>query len=109
MDAGIQRIERAVAWLDILLLVVTAFGASWFMYASNEAAKEAARIYGHNIDAGAIESVAAFIYFIPNALLFFAASLSMWWRWRPRWFIQTISAIWLIGPFVWDAWDESRW
>jgi hypothetical protein len=80
-----------------------AFGASWYLYASKEAATRAVRLYGHNVDAGAIEGITAICYFIPNAVLFASASLSVWRRWPIRWVVQAVAAVGLLGPILWVA------
>jgi len=68
----------------LALLCVTLFG--WLVRASNEAAADAVRRYGHNVDSGALEWIAAFVYCVPVALLFSLAAFSLWRGWRIRWY-----------------------
>src|SRR5579859_6825808 len=50
-------------------------------YIANSAAAGCARKYGHNVDCGAFEWLAAFFYFGPLTLIFAFAALALWRNW----------------------------
>jgi hypothetical protein len=103
----ITRNTKFVTSLDAVIAVTMALGSVWFFRASFGAAAEAKRLYGHSIDAGAIEGITAMMYFLPNAALFLIASAAIWWQWRIRWLVQIIAVCWLIGPVIFAIVDSG--
>ena len=71
-----------VVRIDVAVAVVFATLFVWSIYAANEAAADAVRRYGHNVDSGALQIAAAIVYFAPVAFLFALASLSILRSWR---------------------------
>jgi hypothetical protein len=76
--------SHKVAFVDggLALICVTLCG--WLVRVSNEAAADAVRRYGYNVDSGALEWIAAVVYCAPVALLFSLAAVSLWRGWRIR-------------------------
>ena len=99
MEPSISR-ERVLAWIDTAAAILLATCAGWLIYISNEAAAEAVRRYGHNVDSGALTYTVAILYFAPNALLFGIAAITMARSWPLRWFAQWGAATCLIAPAV---------
>ena len=95
-----HRTDQSLMFLDAIVAVIMAVGAGYFYYISSEAAAEAVRLYGHNVDSGALESIAGGVYCVPNIALFTLSSIAMWRRWRLRWLAQSSAVFWLIGPIV---------
>jgi hypothetical protein len=97
---GRLSLGRALSCLDALVALAMAAAAVWLFRLSGEAAAEAIRLYGRNVDSGAIESAAAGIYFLPNVVLFALSSIAVWRAWRIRWFLQAGALVWLVVPVV---------
>jgi hypothetical protein len=95
-----RRLEQTLVWLDAFASLIMASGVGWFLYISNEAAADAVRRYGRNVDSGALEYVAAIVYFMPNAIGFAVASVAMGQRWVIRWPAQGVAIFWLVAPVV---------
>lgn len=89
---------RRTAWIDgtVALLYLALF--VWAIYTANEAAAEAVRRYGHNVDSGALVFVAAVLYFAPVALLFGLAALCLYRGWRAQWYVHWFAVLCAIGP-----------
>jgi uncharacterized membrane protein len=92
--------SRTVAWIDIVLAFVYAGVFVWLLHASQEAAAGAIRRYGRNMDSGALEYIAAVIYFAPVALLFGSAAICLWRRWRIRWYVHWIAVAGALVPLL---------
>lgn len=101
--AGI-RIERVMIWLDGSAALMMTGGALWLRYTAQQAAAQAARLYGRSLDAAALQGLAAPAYFVPNAILSTIALLAMRQRWPGRWLIQLIAVFWLTVPVIWPSW-----
>ena len=69
------RIDQPLMFLDAIVAVLMAVGAGYLLYVSREAAADAVRMYGHNVDSGAVESIAGGLYCVPNVALF---TIAMW-------------------------------
>jgi hypothetical protein len=102
LDPLITRpaIVKPLTYLDAIVAVLMVASLGWLLHASSRAAAEAIRLYGHNVDSGAIEGITATLYCAPNAVLFAFAAVAMWRAWRIRWFAQGIAIVWLIGPVM---------
>src|SRR5690348_3560223 len=105
-DPMSRRLEphRVVAVLEAALAALCAAIAAFLISSSLRAAHWAERTYGHNVDAGAIEWLAAILLFAPAAVLLAVASWSLWRQWRSRWWLQGLVAACLAGLF----WSLSR-
>jgi hypothetical protein len=93
-------LDQPLMYADAFVAVLMAVGAGWLFYFSREAAAEAVRLYGRNVDSGALEATAAGLYCVPNVALFTLSSIAMWRRWRLRWLAQASALFWLVGPIV---------
>jgi hypothetical protein len=90
----------AIGTLALLNVVTSALMASatvWLLFASEQAAAEATREYGQNVDSGAVERVVASIYCAPAAVLFGASAVMFWRRWRFRRLVQAAALVWAVG------------
>lgn len=67
---------------DATVAIVLACLSFWALYAANEAAVDAARRYGHNIDSGAALILVGESYLAPLALLFVFSAFIQWRKWR---------------------------
>jgi hypothetical protein len=94
---------RKVAWIDggFALMYAALFGC--LVHASNEAAADAVRRYGHNVDSGALESMAAVVYSAPVALLFGLAAVSLSRGWRIRWYAHWFAVAGAVVPLFLPA------
>jgi hypothetical protein len=92
------RTDQSLMFMDAIVAVIMAVGAGYFFYISREAAAEAVRLYGRNVDSGALESIGGGLYCVPNVALFTLSSIAMWRRWRLRRLAQSSAMFWLIGP-----------
>jgi hypothetical protein len=70
------------------------------LWLSNEAAADAVRRYGHNVDSGALEFVAAVLYLAPVALLFSSAAITLWRGWRIRWYAHWFAVAVAVVPLL---------
>ena len=100
MGGWIVSIERRVAWIDAGIAGIFALAFFWTMHAAKEAAADAVRRYGHNVDSGAIANAAAVIYFAPVALTFALASCALFCHWRIRWFAHWLAVAAAVLPPV---------
>jgi len=109
LDPMITRpaIAKPLTYLDAIIAVLMVVSLGWLMHASFRAAAEAVRLYGHNVDSGAIEGITAALYCAPNALLFTIAAVAMWRVWPVRWFAQGIAIVWLIGPVMFAVFGKG--
>lgn len=95
-----QRLRAAAAIGNAVVALVMTACVPWFLHLSREAEAEAVRRFGRNIDAGALEEVAAKFYFMPGALLFGLAAILVAKRWPLRWPVQLACMLWLLIPVV---------
>ena len=77
--------SHKIAFVDGGLALMGAALRGWLVRVSNEAAADAVRRYGHNVDSGALEWIAAVVYCFLVALLFSLAAVSLWRGLRIRW------------------------
>ena len=90
--------SRMVAWIDTALAFVFTGVFAWLLHASHEAAADAVRRYGHNVDSGALAAIAAVIYFAPVALLFGSAAVCLWRGSRIRWYVHWLAVAGAVVP-----------
>jgi hypothetical protein len=90
--------SRKVAWVDIALALLYAGVFAWLLHASHKAAADAVRRYGHNVDSGALEYVAAVLYFAPVALLFASAAVCLCRGWPIRWYAHWVAVAGAVVP-----------
>jgi hypothetical protein len=90
--------SRKVAWVNIAIALLYAGVFAWLLHASHEAAADAVRRYGHNVDSGALEYIAAVLYFAPVALLFGSAAVCLWRGWRIRWYAAGVAIAGAVVP-----------
>jgi hypothetical protein len=102
-----SAIAKTLTYLDAIVAVVMVVSLGWLIHASSRAAAEAIRLYGHNVDSGAIEGITATLYCAPNAVFFAIAAVAMWRGWRIRWFAQGLAILWLIGPAMFAVFDNG--
>ena len=93
------------AWIDAAVALLFAFLCAWSIYVANAAAAEAVRLYGRNVDSGAMLYAAAVIYMAPAALGFGLASLSMFLAFRFRWVVQGLAVALAAVPVLFLAAD----
>ena len=86
--------HRLMALVNGALALLLTFAAVWLLHAAQLAAEEEVRVYGHNTDSGAIQSMVALGYCAPAALVFGLASAVFWLRWRIRWLLQLAALGW---------------
>jgi hypothetical protein len=91
---------RTAAWIDIALALLYAAVFAWLLHASDEAAADAVRRYGRNVDSGALEFIAAIVYFAPVGVLFTSAAVCLWRGWRIRWYIHWIAVAGAVLPLL---------
>jgi Na+/H+-dicarboxylate symporter len=92
-----MKATRVAFWFDTIVAILFAFLFAWFIYVANEAAAEAVRRYGRNVDSGALAWAAAVIYFGPVALLFAIAATALKQGWRIRWIAHWFAILAAVG------------
>lgn len=88
--------------IDTGAAIFLAILAGWLIDISNRAADEAVRLYGYNVDSGALTYIAAIIYVLPAAVLFGLAALSLFRGWRLGKFLHWLAIAWLVALPLWD-------
>ena len=89
------RLKRLVAWFDAVLAFLAGLLSIWLIYFSYDQATREKAVIGHAVDAGAITYMAAVVYFIPSAVLFGIAALSLFQNWRISWTLQLLAVGWI--------------
>jgi cell division protein FtsW (lipid II flippase) len=92
---------KVFARIDLVVAICLAALSLLLIYAADRAAADAVRRYGHNVDSGALEWMAAVLYVAPLALLFGFASLALsrrWWIGRFAHWLAVAAVVAL--PFV---------
>jgi hypothetical protein len=92
--------SRSVVWIDTGVAILSAALFFWSIHAANEAAADAVRRYGYNVDSGALVLAVGVIYFAPVALIFGLAALSLWRDWRVQWFMHWFAVACALGPVL---------
>ncbi len=92
--------SHRVAFVDGGLALICAVLCGWLVHVSNEAAADAVRRYGHNVDSGAMEWIGAVVFCAPVALLFSLAAVSLWRGWRIRWYAHWFAVAVAVIPFL---------
>ena len=90
--------SRWFAWIDAAVALLFALLFARSIYAANAAAAEAVRLYGRNVDSGALLYAAAVVYMAPAAFGFGLASLSMFLTFRFRWVVHGLPVALAAGP-----------
>ena len=92
---------RFAAWIDAIASAASIAMAAWLYRASRMAVAETVAQYGHNVDSGVYELVAANWYFLPGfAVLGFAAVATFFgWAWRRL--IHWLAWLMVLAPIVW--------
>jgi len=93
-------VVRALAWINAAIATVFLGCGAWLVHVAREAAAEAVRAYGYNVDSGAILYLFVVYYCAPTAALFAIAALFMGRRWRWRWPVQVLAVLWLMGSVL---------
>jgi len=89
--SGTAKTDAAVALLFAAL-------CGWSLYAANEAAADAVRRYGHNVDSGAYVFFLGLFYFAPLALLFSAAAFAHFRNWRFGKWVHRLAITCTVAP-----------
>jgi hypothetical protein len=95
-----KRFKIAFAVIDTICASAYVALAGWLFYASKLAAATATREYGHNVDSGAIESIAAGDYCVPAAVAFSAAAIALYRDWRIKWYLHWLALSIAVVPAV---------
>src|SRR5262245_56758613 len=90
--------SRKVARVDIAVAVLYAGVFECLLHASSEVAADAVGRYGHNVDSGALEFIAAIFYFAPVTFLLASAALCLWRGWRVRCYVHWIAVAGAVVP-----------
>ena len=92
--------SRSAFWFDCIVATLLASLSSWSIYAANEAAADAVRMYGYNVDSGALVYALGVFYFAPVAVIFGIAALSFSQDWRIKWYVHWLAVVCAIGPIL---------
>ena len=95
-----MTMQRKTLWFDSAMAVLFALTAAWLIYAANKAAEDAIRRYGHNVDSGALLGFAANVYFLPLAVVFAFAALSLRRGWRIQWVAHWFAVVGAVAPLL---------
>jgi hypothetical protein len=80
-----QRPVRGISWkarIDLALGAVLLLAVAWCHYEAALERKEAILRYGHNVDSGAYIAILGTLFLFPFGLMFLAAGIGLWRRWR---------------------------
>jgi hypothetical protein len=97
---SVQQPKLTKAWIDAAAAAAFVGMFALLLNGSRVAAEEAVRLYGHNVDSGAYEYIAAVLYFAPGAILFVLAAVALFSRWRAARFLHGIAWGWVALPLV---------
>jgi len=92
--------SRVGGWVDAASSVLFVVLFLLAQLAAKQAAEEAVRLYGRNVDSGALEHSISVIYFAPSALLLALASISILCRWRFGRALHWLAWSWVILPLL---------
>jgi hypothetical protein len=94
---------RLAAWIDAGCSTLFVLLGLWGIHAANEAAADAVRRYGHNVDSGAIVYFAVVVYVAPVAVLLALASCALFLQWSIRWYAHWIAVACAMAPVLFGA------
>jgi hypothetical protein len=86
--------SRWLAGVNLALAALAVAAIAWCFHIAREAAEDAVRTYGHNVDSGAYLIIFAIIYLAPPAILLTLAGFAFWRSWRVRWYIEGAVVLW---------------
>ena len=95
---SVQQPRSTEAWIDAAAAMAFVGIFALLLNGSRIAAEEAVRLYGHNVDSGAYEYIAAVLYFAPGSILFGLAAIALFSRWRAARFLHGIAWGWVVLP-----------
>lgn len=95
-------VTRAVKTDAVMALLFAAFFV-WSQYAAYVAVAETVRRYGRNIDSGAFEVMAGYLYFAPVTLLFAAAAITQWRGTRSGRTMHWLAVSYAVAPLCFIA------
>ena len=93
---------RIVAWIDAVFSCVFVLLVVLLIYLANQAAADAIRRYGHNVDSGALAYFVAIVYLAPVAVLFAFASCALFLGWVIRWYVHWFAVLCAVAPIIFD-------
>ncbi|BCT93586.1 hypothetical protein LYSHEL_26110 [Lysobacter helvus] len=96
----VQQPKRTRAWIDTAAAIVFTCMGALLLNASRVAAADAVRRYGRNVDSGALESMAALVYFAPGTILFALAAVALFRRWRGARWLHLLAWGWAALPLL---------
>jgi hypothetical protein len=102
------RLSKRVAWIDALASAFFSLLFFAMLHIARLAAEEAVRLYGRNVDSGALESAVAVLYCAPAAIAFTVASIAVFRGWRFHKVLHGLAWAWAALPLVFVAFDELR-
>ena len=92
---------RFAAWIDAIASAASLALAAYLYHASRVAVEETVARYGHNVDSGVYELVAANWYFLPVFVILGFAALAKFRGWAWRRFIHWAAWLLVLAPIVW--------
>jgi hypothetical protein len=92
---------RLGAWIDAIASATSLAMAAWLYRASRIAVDETVARYGHNVDSGVYELVAANWYFLPAFAVLGFAAVAMFCGWAWRKLIHWLAWLLVLLPIVW--------
>lgn len=101
-----SRINHRAAWIDAVASFCSLCAALWLYREAKLAVAWAVREYGHNVDSGLYETIAANWYFIPASGMLGAAAFAMFCNWPYRRFLHWLGWLFVAVPLVWLAASE---
>lgn len=92
---------RLGAWIDAIASVTSLAMVAWLYRASRVAVDETVARYGHNVDSGVYELMAANWYFRPAFAILGFAAVAMFFSWAWRRLIHWLAWLLVLVPIVW--------
>ena len=102
---GTTGLGKRAAWVDALASAFFALLFFAMLRIARLAAEEAVRLYGRNVDSGALESAVAVFYCVPAALALAVASLAVFRGWRFHKALHWLAWAWAALPLMFVAID----
>ena len=97
-----------MAYVDLALAGLLVAASAWLIHLADAAAEDAVRRYGYNVDSGALLYFFVWVYLAPNVAATGFAALSMYRRWRVRWFAQAAAGLGLLIPLAIVGYEALR-